>query len=963
MQYRLPLVVALSTLLMVACSPGEPLVAEADVAAPETAAEPPSWFVPAADPGSDVQVLKSPADTRGYRFVTLANGLKVLLVSDPEADKAAASLSIHVGSFENPAERDGLAHFLEHMLFLGTDKYPEPGEYQAFLTEHGGSFNAYTSLEETNYFFDVDADHLLPTLDRFARFFVAPLFNEEYVDRERHAVDSEYQLKIKDDSRREWDVLRELANPVHPFSRFSVGSLETLANPPENPVREDLVAFYRSHYSASEMNLVVLGRESLDELHQQVAARFAEVPAQQVALPRSDTPLFASDLPLRVDIQPVKEIRSLSFNFPLPSVAADWRLKPTEYLGHLLGHEGEGSLLADLKRRGLADALSSGLVFDSRHGALFSVTIDLTREGVAQQDQVTRDFFSWLALVKSRGLEQWRYDEVARLRELDFRFVEKSPPMRYVSSLSNALHSVDPRDVLRANHLYGGFDAERIGYYASFLRADNVAVVLTAPDVVTDRATVLYDAPYRVAPVAPETLLANADQAGLKLPAPNPYVADKVELLAPGQAVAAPLKVAADGELWHYPDSQFGTPKAYFEARITLPGANSLEREALLTYLLALVQDQLAPEIYPAMLAGLNFSLSPWEHGFTIALSGYSAKQHILLGRILHVLNNPDWDPGRAERVRGLLVRNLRNTTREWPLRQLFTRLNPLLVDTWLPTQHAEVIERLAIPQLQSFHAGLKGVGEGRFYAGGNLSRPEAGALVAQVNTALELGDAALDPVRKVNNLARAATLPATRYYVDHPDSAALLYLQGDQDSLGERASFALLQVIASAPFYSSLRTEKQLGYAVGSSIAHRERVPGMLFYVQSPKVDADALRGEIKGFLAQFEAAVAGVTEEDLARYRQSVLANLEEKPRNIRELAARHLESLNLGYTGFDFREQLAAALESITLADLKADYRRIAVGERAGLWVLTSGDETVGVGEPLPASHLETPFEYSY
>src|SRR5690606_2626772 len=127
---------------------------------------------------------------------------------------------------------------------------------QAFLTEHGGAFNAYTSLEETNYFFDIDPAYLVPTLDRFSRFFVAPLFNEEYVDRERHAVDSEYQLKIKDDSRREWDVLRELANPEHPFSLFSVGSLETLKNSEEDPVREDLIAFYEKYYTASRMNLV-----------------------------------------------------------------------------------------------------------------------------------------------------------------------------------------------------------------------------------------------------------------------------------------------------------------------------------------------------------------------------------------------------------------------------------------------------------------------------------------------------------------------------------------------------------------------------------------------------------------------------------------------------------------------------------------------------------------------------------
>lgn len=185
--------------LMAGCSPSEDQAFQASqdnrsVALGDETQESTAWFVTGDDERSDTAVYRSPADERNYRHITLDNGLSVLLISDPETDKAAASLSVNVGSFDNPPDREGLAHFLEHMLFLGTDRYPEPGEYQAFISEHGGSHNAYTSLEETNYFFEVDAPHLMAALDRFSRFFVAPLFNPEFVDRERNAVESEYRL-------------------------------------------------------------------------------------------------------------------------------------------------------------------------------------------------------------------------------------------------------------------------------------------------------------------------------------------------------------------------------------------------------------------------------------------------------------------------------------------------------------------------------------------------------------------------------------------------------------------------------------------------------------------------------------------------------------------------------------------------------------------------------------------------
>ena len=141
---------------------------------------------------------KSPNDRRDYRYLTLNNQLRVLLVSDPETDKSAAALSVYRGSFHEPDSRPGLAHFLEHMLFIGTGKYPEVDSFQQYITANGGSSNAYTALDHTNYFFDIKNSGLSEGLDRFGHFFIDPLLSEEYVEREKNAVHSEYQLQLRD---------------------------------------------------------------------------------------------------------------------------------------------------------------------------------------------------------------------------------------------------------------------------------------------------------------------------------------------------------------------------------------------------------------------------------------------------------------------------------------------------------------------------------------------------------------------------------------------------------------------------------------------------------------------------------------------------------------------------------------------------------------------------------------------
>merc|ERR1719336_1953773 len=110
------------------------------------------------DPSKASAPVKSENDKRIYRHFTLPNALRVLIYDDPEGDREAAAMSCKVGQLCDPPEIQGLAHFCEHMLFMGTKKYPSENEYEEYVDKHGGSYNAYTASEETNYFFSIAKD-------------------------------------------------------------------------------------------------------------------------------------------------------------------------------------------------------------------------------------------------------------------------------------------------------------------------------------------------------------------------------------------------------------------------------------------------------------------------------------------------------------------------------------------------------------------------------------------------------------------------------------------------------------------------------------------------------------------------------------------------------------------------------------------------------------------------------------
>ncbi|KAB0398310.1 hypothetical protein E2I00_001538 [Balaenoptera physalus] len=255
-------------------------------------------------------IIKSPEDKREYRGLELANGIKVLLISDPTTDKSSAALDVHIGSLSDPANIAGLSHFCEHMLFLGTKKYPKENEYSQFLSEHAGSSNAFTSGEHTNYYFDVSHEHLEGALDRFAQFFLCPLFDESCKDREVNAVDSEHEKNVMNDAWRLFQLEKATGNPKHPFSKFGTGNkytLETRPNQEGIDVRQELLKFHSTYYSSNLMAICVLGRESLDDLTDLVVKLFSEVENKNVPLPEFPEHPFQEEH--------LKDLNAVAFRF------------------------------------------------------------------------------------------------------------------------------------------------------------------------------------------------------------------------------------------------------------------------------------------------------------------------------------------------------------------------------------------------------------------------------------------------------------------------------------------------------------------------------------------------------------------------------------------------------------------------------------------------------------------------
>jgi secreted Zn-dependent insulinase-like peptidase len=350
---------------------------------------------------------------------------------------------------------------------------------------------------------------------------------------------------------------------------------------------------------------------------------------------------------------------------------------------------------------------------------------------------------------------------------------------------------------------------------------------------------------------------------------------------------------------------------------------------------LDIVRDQLNASSYPATEAGLNFGLGASARGLAVNVAGYSDRQPVLLRDVLDALKQPDWNQSRFDQLKQKRLRQLANFQREYPFRQVISGLYSMLTGRWTPLQKAPVIEAVTMDQVQRFASSLLASMELKLLISGNHNRQVAEDIQRMFTQSFTL--------EQIDNPGRIAKLSAGAVQgqvpVDHEDAVSMLYFQATDDSLQQRAATSLVAEMLSAPFYNSLRTEKQLGYVVSAFASHQGPVPGLIMLVQSPVADEQQLRAEFEGFIIDYAKTVAELSAEDLSRYQDSLLSSLEEKPKNLSEMNGRFMESLALGYRDFDFSAQMGAAIRQVDVATLQRAYQELLVDQRRVVWVSTT------------------------
>lgn len=841
-----------------------------------------------------------------HRTLQLDNGVRAALLHDAEATRVALAVSVAAGSFHEPPAWPGLAHFLEHSLFLGSVAHPAIGGFADYVHGCGGRYNARTLGLQTLYYLEVPARELAPALLRLVDLLARPLLLEGRLHAEREVLEAEYRARCQDGGCQLLAAIAGQLQPAHPLARFHAGSRDTLDT--QNPdLLAELRDWHARHYRGANLRLLVSGPQPLDELESQVRALAGLLPAGPRRAVEPWPQLWpAGQGTLELTLEQPQALRRMSLWLPR-RLAPQHEDQLLALLRQALAQPAAGGLLGELRARGWAQQLEVEWQAGGAGEGLLGLRIALLEGGGGQEQAIAALCADWLrrfaedsALTPaaaqwqaSFGEQAWQEAELAPMERAGL-WLERwqrhggetwqpwpSAPSA-PAQLARALAQAGPPRLIvqRARERVDG------GEFTPWFPVRASAVALPGlPAVAAPRWQAPPGNPF-LEPVAATTAASW----------PEGWVQDAAPaLLRPGHAA---LLLA-----WQ------------------LPGAMDAGTRLLAELAEAVLAAQWQQALAGAAQLGHVWQPLPRPGQLRFCLSGPADALPAVLHALLAALRSGD-----AALWRAALQRRHAETAQQLLLRRLLA--HPATQGR-VPVDAADAVARLErwsdaelVQLLQDFIAGAPlhgrvfgGVPAGARAALDGLGRPVAGA-----------PPAAAAPWRGGEQVQRLD--------LGGSEQAVLLRLLAPPAGAELEAAWRVLALLQQGAFYQSLRVEQGLGYALFSRFHAGADGAELQFGVQSPHANAARLQQALRAFIEADGAGLATLSVERLEPARRAALDALAGSGSRRERLQRACTDWLD--GQGPRYRAEVGEALQRLDVASLQR--AAAALGDAEWRWLVS-------------------------
>ncbi len=597
-----------------------------------------------------------------------------------------------------------------------------------------------------------------------------------------------------------------------------------------------------------------------------------------------------------------------------------------------------------LQKQGLVEGISanSDPIVNGNSGVL-AISASLTDKGTANRDQVVAAIFSYLNLLREKGIDKQYFDELANVLDIDFRYPSITRDMDYVEWLADTMIRVPVEHTLDAVNIADRYDAKAVKERLAMMTPQNARIWYISPKEPHNKTAYFVDAPYQVDKISAQTFAdwqKKAADIALSLPELNPYIPDDFSLIKSEKKYDHPELIVDESNLRvvYAPSRYFASePKADVSLILRNPKAMDSARNqvmfALNDYLAGLALDQLSNR---ASVGGISFSTNA-NNGLMVNANGYTQRLPQLFRALLEGYFSYTATEDQLEQAKSWYNQMMDSAEKGKAFEQAIMPAQMLSqVPYFSRDERRKILPSITLKEVLAYRDALKSGARPEFMVIGNMTEARATTLARDVQK--QLGADGSEWCRNKDVVVDKKQSVIFEKAGNSTDSAlAAVFVPTGYDEYTSSAYSSLLGQIVQPWFYNQLRTEEQLGYAVFAFPMSVGRQWGMGFLLQSNDKQPSFLWERYKAFFPTAEAKLRAMKPDEFAQIQQAVITQMLQAPQTLGEEASKLSKDFDRGNMRFDSRDKIVAQIKLLTPQKL-ADFFHQAVVEPQGMAILS-------------------------
>lgn len=832
-------------------------------------------------------------ELRNFNNFNLKNQIPVVYIKDDNIEKPIFYFAVSTGYFSDPKETAGLAHFLEHLIFMGSEKYPKENYFNDILAKYQGITNAYTDNDKTVYYFNCLSDGFEEIIDIFYNLIKNPLLSKSSQEREVEAVNSEHEKNILNDNWRFYRLLNILADNNHPLFKFGTGNNETLNNPSTMIQIKD---FHKEFYHPSNFYICLGDKKDSKYYEGFLNKNFGNM---EVTSTKNKYKLGLPYIQKPVNLYLPSEQNNKKLYLVWNMKRLEKSKNPIGLINEITTNMKVNSLQKILVNKDYIKSLGFSLDDEKDDYMIIIMVINLTDLGLENINEILSICISYLKFLNKQNVNSL-IDEFKKKQLIKFNCNSNDNSMILGSKIIETMFK-SLNEPLYFN--FDNFELNENDYkkLTNNLLAEPNIILVASKDKFNltglKKLEKYNEKYYKMKYYDVNKFKINEIDIKFEIPKDNKY------LLEPQLIYKPVIELVKEDNNYYRFDNYWKTPMVFSSILVEYP--YFIDNQLAINQMLLVLAYQIKEYFYDALLLGYKISINPISSKeiLNITVSGYNSKVNDITKELLEKLRSFD----NLEKYINLVNLEYKQDLEKYKTSQPFSLVSELFKKSILPffKTRKELLENYELLTINKFYNLVNKIinGKKNFYQYGNFDKK----LVSKQTFII-----------KIHNNKTPLNI-----VIKHPNdketnkSILISYNLGSYD-IKTIGYIKLLNSLMAEDFFDVLRTQNQVGYLVKQYYSNINNQIYLIQHIQT-QMDLDKVLNIIKEFNNNYIIQLSKTTDIELEKLKKNIIIDILKPYENMEQ---QYLEDMNEILTNkllFNRKELVVEEIKKITVYQL--------------------------------------------